>query len=129
MKPQKKGCVYVFPDDDIETVSFTEKEMDLKRMQELELKEHNYLRSLHGCPPLIINDELNKIAQRYAEVLAKQKKMYHSKKEDRYMSDKPGQYVGENLHQKMSTKQISYELGEMSRGWYNEIKDYIFETG
>lgn len=28
----------------------------------IELKEHNYYRSLHGCPPLILNEDLNVLA-------------------------------------------------------------------
>ena len=57
-----------FPDDNIEVISFTQKTMDLQKMRELELLEHNYLRSLHGAKPLILNENLNEMAQKYAKI-------------------------------------------------------------
>ena len=67
--------------------------LDLKKMQELELKQHNYLRSLHGVPPLKLNQELNEIAQKYAEKLAKQRALNYSKDSDPYLKGKKGEWV------------------------------------
>ena len=103
--------------------------LDLKKMQELELKQHNYLRSLHGVPPLKLNEELNQIAQKYAEKLAKQRALNHSKDSDRYLKGKKGEWVGENLFASFSSSTIIYNSGSMSDSWYSEIKDYNFDTG
>ena len=116
-----------FPDDNIEVISFTQKTMDLQKMRELELLEHNYLRSLHGAKPLVLNENLNEMAQKYAKILAKKKIMEHSK--NRNLKGKEGQWVGENLHCKNSSGTIEYKCGEMSKGWYSEIEDYNFKTG
>lgn len=89
--------------------------------------EHNYLRSLHGVPPLILNEDLNQMAQNYAKVLAKKRTMEHSK--NRNLKGKEGEWVGENLHCQTSSGQVSYTSGDMSKGWYSEIKDYNFKTG
>ena len=113
-------------DDNIEVVSYSEKDMNLEKLREIELNEHNYLRSLHGVPPLILNQRLNDIAQNYAKIIAQKKVMEHSKKEDRELD---GKYVGENLYMKMSSGKVKYVCGDMSKSWYSEIKDYNFETG
>ena len=42
--------------------------MDLNKLRQIELEEHNYLRSLHDAPPLKLNDELNEMAQKYAKI-------------------------------------------------------------
>ncbi len=65
-------------------------------MREFELKEHNYLRSLHGAEPLILNEDLNEMAQKYAIKLAKIRTMQHSK--ERNLKGKEGEWVGENLY-------------------------------
>ena len=101
--------------------------MDLKKMRELELSEHNQLRALHGADPLTLNNDLNEMAQKYAKVLAKKKKMEHSK--DRKLKGKEGEWVGENLFCKNSSGAIDYTSGDMSKAWYSEIKDYDFQTG
>ena len=109
--------------------TFTEKNIDLERMRELELAEHNRLRSLHGAPPLSLNPELNEMAQKYAQVLAKKKQMQHSNEKDRYLKGREGEWVGENLYYSWATPVLEYKCGNMSRSWYNEINDYDFNTG
>lgn len=121
------GPLLKLPEDNIELVSFTEKTMDLKKMRELELMEHNYLRSLHGAEPLVLNEELNEMAQNYAKKLAKQRNMQHSK--ERNLKGKEGEWVGENLYCSNSSKAAEYVCGSMSKSWYSEIKDYDFKTG
>ena len=107
--------------------SFSEANLNLKRMRELELEEHNRLRSLHGAPPLILNNELNQMAQNYAQVLAQKDVLEHSK--NRSLSGKPGAWVGENLYYYSAYPVCEYKCGSMSRSWYDEIKDYDFQNG
>ena len=107
--------------------SFSEANLNLKRMRELELEEHNRLRSLHGAPPLILNNELNQMAQNYAQVLAQKDVLEHSK--NRSLSGKPGAWVGENLYYYSAYPVCEYKCGSMSRSWYDEIKDYDFKNG
>ena len=122
----KNNEIDLTKDDNIEVVSYTEDNMNLEKLRELELNEHNYLRSLHGVPPLTLNMKLNDIAQKYAKIIAQKKVMEHSKPKDRELD---GQYVGENLYMKMSSAKLDYICGDMSKSWYSEIKDYNFETG
>lgn len=63
-------------DENIELLKFTSNSLDFKKLQLMELAEHNYLRSLHNAPPLILNEELNEMAQKYAETI--EKKMYYN---------------------------------------------------
>ena len=58
----KNNEIDLTKDDNIEVVSYTEDNMNLEKLRELELNEHNYLRSLHGVPPLTLNMKLNDIA-------------------------------------------------------------------
>ena len=113
-------------EDNIEVVSYCEENLNLENLREIELNEHNYFRSLHGVPPLKLNNRLNDIAQKYAIYLAKNKKFEHSKKEDRALD---GKYVGENLYMKESSPKVYYICGVMSKSWYEEIKDYNYEIG
>ena len=125
----KKGPLLELPEDNIESVSFSPKTMNLKRMQQLELIEHNNLRSLHGVPPLILNEELNQIAQKYANKIVKGNSLIHSNQKDRCLKGKEGEWVGENLYGSFMSGGIIYTCGDMSKSWYNEIKDYNFDTG
>ena len=128
-KDTTKGPLLNLPEDNIELVSFTQKTINLKRMQQLELIEHNNLRNLHGVPPLILNEELNQMAQKYAEKIVKGNSLIHSKEKDRYLKGKEGQWVGENLYGFSSSGDLIYTCGDMSKSWYDEIKDYNFDTG
>ena len=65
------GPIIIFPELNIELQSFTSENLDLNKLRQLELEEHNYLRNLHTSHPLKLNDELNEIAQKYAEILIK----------------------------------------------------------
>ena len=116
-------------DDNIEVICFSESILDLTKLREMELYEHNYLLNLHCVPPLILNDELNEIAQNYANKLAKEYKMEHSNQKDRELKDKKGQWVGENLYGISSSATLDYVCGDMTKAWYDEIIDYNFKTG
>ena len=84
---------------------------------------------MHGVPPLILNEELNQIAQKYANKIVKGNTLVHSKDTDRYLKGKEGEWVGENLYGSSSSGGIFYTCGDMSKSWYSEIKDYNFDTG
>ena len=84
---------------------------------------------MHGIPSLILNEELNKMAQKYAEKIVKVNSLIHSKEKDRYLKGKEGEWVGENLYGFSSSDSIMYACGDMSKSWYDEIKDYNFDTG
>ena len=53
------------------------------------LKLHNTLRARHGVPALVLDDDINRKAQAYADYLAKSGRFQHS-------SDRNG--LGENLY-------------------------------
>jgi hypothetical protein len=68
-------------------VVFTVYKKDIFEQRNAALKRHNDLRALHGSPPLQLNDELNMIAQGWAENLAVTMAFEHS----------PNEQLGENL--------------------------------
>jgi len=81
--------------------------------QEL-LDAQNVYRANHGSPPLVLNDELNEGAQKWAEHLAQIRTLQHT-------SDKS---VGENL----AWCSTSMSPQAAADNWYNEIKDYNFSN-
>ena len=83
------------------------------------LKKHNELRAHHGVKPLKISEDLNKIAQKFAEHLAEIKKIEHS-----YNIYK-GEELGENLFC-CSGSEIQGDIMTMS--WYDEINKYDFNN-
>lgn len=117
--------------------------MQAKFIQEA-LKAHNDCRGRHGCPPLVHNKEISKIAQAYAERLAKLKTLKHSNKESRVYRNET---LGENLSYSydseldyysgncLENKRINFlnDLNFFCSGvkatmqWYDEIKDHSFE--
>lgn len=84
------------------------------------LKTHNDLRSKHLSPSLKLNKDLNQIAQKYAEKIARSNNFAHSDNEYK------GDPLGENLYMCGGYKITGKE---MSQAWYNEIKDYDFKRG
>jgi len=80
------------------------------------LEAHNQKRRMHHVADLVLDPELNELAQNYAENLAMSNKLEHSK------SKFKNQFKGENL----------YAGGGPINGkkavdlWYEEIKDYDF---
>lgn len=62
--------------------------------QQEALKLHNVLRARHGVPALVLDDNINRKAQAYADYLAKSGRFQHS-------SDRNG--LGENLYTQMGS--------------------------
>ena len=77
------------------------------------LEFHNKKRTEHGCPTLILNDNLSKLAQDYVEALSNKKTpkipMYEEV------------FLGEN---KYIYKGNMFDVEDMCNSWYNEIKSY-----
>lgn len=97
--------------------------MQAKFIQEA-LKAHNDCRGRHGCPPLVHNKEISKIAQAYAERLAKLKTLKHSNKESRVYRNET---LGENLSYSYDSELDYYSGVKATMQWYDEIKDHSFE--
>ena len=94
--------------------------IDLEEIRRESLEVHNQLRAKHHAGPLTLNDDLNNIAQKYAQYLADNELFEHSN------NDFKGDYMGENLFTCYGMK-LTGKL--MTQEWYNEIKDYDFATG
>ncbi|KAG4071421.1 hypothetical protein HA402_011575 [Bradysia odoriphaga] len=73
------------------------------------LREHNKYRAKHHAPALTLNRELCKIAQSWANINAKENRMYHSTIG-----------YGENLY--YCTEEVKGD--HPAHRWYSEIKDY-----
>ncbi|KAI4875777.1 hypothetical protein NFI96_024292 [Prochilodus magdalenae] len=74
------------------------------------LHTHNTYRKQHGAPPLVINRDLCRSAQAWAEHLLSIKALKHSQAE-----------YGENLYYAWSSRREAVD------SWYSEIKDYNFK--
>lgn len=80
---------------------------------------HNKYRKLHGCPEIVHNPELTKIAQTYADKIASENNFSHSNCK---WGDK---HIGENLSWCNGIKITAEVMTDM---WYNEIKFYDFDN-
>ncbi|CAH8834721.1 unnamed protein product [Trichobilharzia szidati] len=81
--------------------------------------EHNRLRALHGCPDLILDEELAVDAQRYAEYLASISELEHCTDTD----------AGENLAFytcNTSAEKRDFTGVDATKTWYQEIEEYDF---
>uniref|UniRef100_A0A3Q0KKN2 Venom allergen-like (VAL) 6 protein n=1 Tax=Schistosoma mansoni TaxID=6183 RepID=A0A3Q0KKN2_SCHMA len=87
-----------------------------ERFNDQAIREHNRLRSLHGCPELQLDEDLMISAQKWAENLAAAEKLYHSNYND----------YGENLAFKMSASPCQITGEEVSQTWYSEIDYHDF---
>ncbi|CAH8434634.1 unnamed protein product [Schistosoma haematobium] len=87
-----------------------------ERFNQQAIREHNRLRSLHGCGELQLDEELMISAQKWAENLADAEKLYHSNYND----------YGENLAFKMSVAPCQITGEEVSQTWYSEIDYHDF---
>ncbi|CAF0915148.1 unnamed protein product [Rotaria sordida] len=80
------------------------------------LQRHNTLRARHCAKSLQLNNNLNKIAQDYADYLAATNGFQHS-----------NNGYGENLYMSSSSVPLANLHGnEATQAWYDEIEDYDF---
>ena len=91
----------------------------LLTFQEDALNKHNKYREKHHSPNLILNEDLCKIAQEYADLMSKSGDFSHSNNEYR------GEILGENIFYCYGTP---INGNEMTDDWYNEIKYYNFNN-
>ncbi|XP_064457522.1 Golgi-associated plant pathogenesis-related protein 1-like [Ornithodoros turicata] len=88
-----------------------------KQFREECLKRHNFHRANHGVPPLKHSDQLTKVAQDWADTLAKRDRFEH----------RPNNSYGENIYMSWSSdpnKEVAG--GDAVDSWYSEIKDHTF---
>uniref|UniRef100_A0A0N5BUY9 SCP domain-containing protein n=1 Tax=Strongyloides papillosus TaxID=174720 RepID=A0A0N5BUY9_STREA len=90
-------------------------EIDIKSLRRNYLIQTNMYRQLHGSPDLTNNEELENLAQAYAERLGKE---YNGK-----LIHDPDKRYGENL----AYVPISMIVDPV-RLWYNEIQNYHYEN-
>ena len=86
-----------------------------------ELEKHNEYRKQHQVGELTINCDLMKIAQKYSKKLHDNNKFEHS--HDKY----DGKNMGENFYKQTTSNKYDPPIATIL--WYNEIKDYNFNTG
>ena len=90
--------------------------LDVAAFRATVLQQHNRYRATHGVAPLVLSPELNVMAQRHAERLARTQQMVHS----------GNPQVGENLYTFQSSSQAPPRPDAVVDQWYNEIHHYNF---
>ncbi|XP_015908513.1 Golgi-associated plant pathogenesis-related protein 1 isoform X2 [Parasteatoda tepidariorum] len=76
---------------------------------------HNNYRTMHGCPPLLMSDELSDIAQSWAAKLAEKGFLQYS--------ENPG--LGENISL-VDLEKPSRKGEQIVKEWYKEINNYNY---
>lgn len=84
------------------------------------LEAHNRYRRLHGVPPLKHNFAISNVALDWAKVIAEMDKMEHSKNKYKNMS------LGENIAVWKNPNPDTFNGGNITKLWYDEIKLYNF---
>jgi uncharacterized protein YkwD len=92
-------------------------QLDLASFRAAALKQHNVYRARHGVPPLALSAQLNDVAQRYAEQLARTNQLVHS----------DNTQLGENLYAFGSSGQAPPRPEAVVDRWYSEIQNYHFD--
>ena len=87
--------------------------------QEEALRAHNDYRRKHHSPNLTLNNDLNRIAQNYANKIAKEYSLQHSNNEYK------GEPLGENIYMVNGMKPTGRD---MTKSWYDEINKYNFNS-
>jgi len=90
--------------------------LDLAAFREAALQQHNVYRAKHGVPPLVLRNQLNDVAQKHAEQLARTNQLVHSEQE----------HYGENLYASSSSNSTPPRPEAVVDSWYNEIQHYDF---
>jgi uncharacterized protein YkwD len=92
-------------------------QLDLAAFRAAALKQHNVYRAKHGVPPLVLNAQLNDVAQRYAQQLARTNQLVHS----------DNARFGENLYAFGASSQVLPRPETVVDRWYSEIQHYNFD--
>ncbi|XP_035228331.1 Golgi-associated plant pathogenesis-related protein 1-like isoform X3 [Stegodyphus dumicola] len=89
--------------------------MEMKEFKRATFNAHNNYRTMHGCPPLIMSEELSSAAQTWAERIAEKGFLQYS--------ENPG--VGENICL-IDLDQASKTGEQIVNDWYKEIHNYNY---
>merc|ERR1712055_57142 len=89
--------------------------VDVNKFRQDSLAAHNTYRAKHGVPALKLNDELNALAQEWANQLIHLDNLEHSNNNN----------IGENLYGSNGMAAQDQAQGAVDY-WYSEIKDYTF---
>lgn len=105
-------CLLAFSNNSLQTT------MNAADFQNECLKAHNDYRHLHNVPPLTLNKDICKTSQKWADHIAKNKKLEHSKNKN----------YGENIYYG-SSSDPNYKIGGdvPVKSWYDEIKLHKFD--
>ena len=76
------------------------------------LEAHNQYRQHHNIPPLELNKDLTEMAQRWADHMAKQDRLSHTKPDQRMFKGEP---TGENIAMKMDSRVDDYKGRDVSQ--------------
>jgi glioma pathogenesis-related protein 2 len=90
--------------------------LDLAAFRAAALKQHNIYRAKHGVSPLVLSTQINDVAQKYAEQLARTNRLVHS----------GNKHYGENLYASSSSTPAPPRPEAVVESWYNEIQHYNF---
>ena len=99
-------------------VIFQINSLDLEKIREEILTNHNYHRKRHQVDNLVRNAEIEQVAQSYSEYQASIDSMQHSNNKK----------YGENLYYCGSSSGECVTGKKASEIWYDEVKDYDFDN-
>jgi uncharacterized protein YkwD len=122
-QPKHQPLVNVKPIEKAE--KSTEKNNSAKKDEDFDtfcqeaLAAHNELRKKHHVEPLVLDKELVKSAQRWADVMAKNNNLEHSD------CNVNGKDVGENI---AYTGGFALTAKGMTQMWYDEVNDYNYKN-
>ena len=85
----------------------TESGGDSSAFQDEGLAAHNAFRKVHGTAPLKLDPGMSKEAEAYAQLIAKEGKLFHSSSKD-----------GENLAMGCNNRNVEVSAGEAVKDWY-----------
>jgi len=89
--------------------------LEMRDFKKETFNAHNNYRTMHGCPPLLMCEELSSIAQGWAEKLSEKGFLQYS--------ENPG--LGENISL-VDLEQPTRKGEQIVKEWYKEINNYNY---
>jgi len=114
--------------DDAITAVKSEKTHTRKNWMQAINDRENEFRARHGSDPLKLVKDLNEAAQTWADKMASECNMYHSKNTDAGRQWN-GASTGESLSAAGGEDDKEIAAYQAADGWYEEIKDYPYPDG
>ncbi|XP_052831402.1 uncharacterized protein LOC106867642 isoform X1 [Octopus bimaculoides] len=84
------------------------------------LETHNKYRHQHNSPPLHLSEQLSKMAQKWAESVAKESYISYSSQLYR------GQQIGQNIVFRWTKQGAAFSGSEVADLWYSQVKNFDF---